>query len=355
MKTYVSPAKHFTIAALALITASAAHAQSLTWNGTGGNWSTGTNWVGGVAPSNPATAPGIMTFGNTGSGSGSNVDVAWQVSRLSFTNTSGTWNITGSALTLADAVPIAASGVGNATIANNLTLSAAGSVRVTASSTGILTLNGTVTMGATSTILVGTGGGAGTQNIVINGQIVEPGTSVAVNPNGNWTLANAANNFTGNISIGSAGNSTSTLTVKSLSDSGVASAIGRGSVIGFYGAGASGNITQTLIVDSASGGSTNRTIDLRSASATIPLIGRIVSNVAGQTATFSGNFINSSGVAQTAHLALDGVGNGAIGGTIEDIGVRFFPCFRCLNIGNNMSRRWRALFWALSLLYYSDF
>ena len=28
-----------------------------------------------------------------------------------------------------------------------------------------------------------------------------------------------------------------------------------------------------------------------------------------------------------------------------DIGVKLtFPCFRCLNIGNNMSRRWRALF-----------
>lgn len=94
MKTYVSPAKHFTVAALALLTASAAHAQTWNGGGTDNNWSTPANWTGG-APANNGTATVNFT---TGTRPTSNVDTAWNINTISITY-SGNRTIQGSDIT----------------------------------------------------------------------------------------------------------------------------------------------------------------------------------------------------------------------------------------------------------------
>ena len=75
------------------------HAATFVWNGGGAdaNWSTPANWSGGLAPANDGTAVVILTGINRLS---PNVDAAWSISSLSFTNTAGAFALGGSLLTV---------------------------------------------------------------------------------------------------------------------------------------------------------------------------------------------------------------------------------------------------------------
>ena len=68
------------------------------WNGGGdGNWSTGGNWNGGVAPANNGTAA-IVLAGTTRLSP--NVDAAWDISLLVFSNSAGAFVLGGSTLNI---------------------------------------------------------------------------------------------------------------------------------------------------------------------------------------------------------------------------------------------------------------
>ena len=69
------------------------------WNGGGtdGNWSTGGNWTGGGAPVNNGTATIVLAGTNQ---LAPNVDAAWDISSLTFSNSAGAFVLGGSALNI---------------------------------------------------------------------------------------------------------------------------------------------------------------------------------------------------------------------------------------------------------------
>ena len=74
-------------------------AASFTWTGGGSdaNWSTTGNWSGGVAPANDGTATVVLS-GTTQLAP--NVDVAWDINSLTFSNNAGALVLGGAALTI---------------------------------------------------------------------------------------------------------------------------------------------------------------------------------------------------------------------------------------------------------------
>lgn len=121
---------------------------------------------------------------------------------------------------------------GTQTIDNNLVVNsatAASAVRLAGgnNAAAALILNGNLTIGGNATALSTLN--YSNQNVTINGRIIDSSSAnVALNaPGGNLRLTNAANNFRGGIVIGSDNNPAS-LTVTSISNSGVSSAIGNG-------------------------------------------------------------------------------------------------------------------------------
>ena len=89
----------FLLAFLILGTCDQSWGATFTWNGGGANanWSTGGNWVGGVAPTNNGTAA-IMLAGAIRLTP--NVDTNWDISSLTFSNTAGAFVLGGSALNI---------------------------------------------------------------------------------------------------------------------------------------------------------------------------------------------------------------------------------------------------------------
>jgi fibronectin-binding autotransporter adhesin len=139
------------------VTLTAVSTTNVVWNGGGANdnWSTGINWVSGVAPASGATT--FVTFPGASARFTPNVDAAWTINRMDIT--SGTaYTLGGSAITFAGAAPQLNVTTGAHTIGNALTLSASLAV---ANATN-LTLSGAI----------GGGGGlakSGAGRLAING------------------------------------------------------------------------------------------------------------------------------------------------------------------------------------------
>ena len=129
------------------------HAATFIWNGggTNSNWSTVSNWSGGVVPTNNGTATIILAGTNR---LAPNVDAAWDIGSLTFSNNAGAFILGGSALT------IRSGGVTNNTatgqiINNAITLATNQTWTAVA---GSLTFNGNVNGGSGTNLLTLSGG-----------------------------------------------------------------------------------------------------------------------------------------------------------------------------------------------------
>ena len=183
----------------------------------------------------------------------------------------------------------------------NLT-NAAANASITNSGTGLLTLNGNITGNALNLLYRGNG------NITMNGLIPSSHTGpVTHTETSTLTLTNPANAWTGALVV-----SKGTVSIDSIANKTVASAAGAGSVITL---GQSGfNNTGTLQFTGASGGSTDRDIDIQSNLANAN--GGVIENtVVGQVLTLDGD-ITVGGTGTLPTLGLIGAGNGALNGDI---------------------------------------
>lgn len=148
-------------------------AATFIWNGGAESpaWSNAANWVGGVAPANNGTAT-IVLAGT--SQLTPTVDVAWDISSLTFSNSAGAFTLRGSALTIR-AGGVTNNSASSQVISNAITLftnqtwnAAAGSLTIAGNVnnvTNLLTISGSFNS-SLSGVLSGTGGltktGAGT-------------------------------------------------------------------------------------------------------------------------------------------------------------------------------------------------
>ena len=135
------------------------------WNGGGANanWSNGTNWIGGIAPTNNGTAA-IVLAGSTRLAP--NVDTAWSIGSLTFSNNAGAFVIGGNTLTIGGG-GITNNSANGQTINNAITLATNQTWSSTSGSltfggninnvTNLLTLAGSFNSFITS-IISGTGG-----------------------------------------------------------------------------------------------------------------------------------------------------------------------------------------------------
>ena len=115
----VDPKRLFAILAVCL----APPAGAVDWNGASGvdsNWSTGGNWVGGLAPSSANTT--LVTFGATGPAINPFADVPWTINRLDLVGASG-FILLGAPLTFDGAAPQLNAGTATHLIQNPLVLS----------------------------------------------------------------------------------------------------------------------------------------------------------------------------------------------------------------------------------------
>jgi autotransporter-associated beta strand protein len=175
-----------------------------------------------------------------------------------------------------------------------------------------LTLNGDIT-----------GSGAlflrGTRNMTVNGSIsIGQTNGLTKTDAATVTLSNAANDF------GFAQIASGTLSVNSIADNGVASALGKGPTTNSasiqLGQSTSSN-AGILSFTGASGGSSNRTIRLNNAtSGTTGGVGTIENTVSGQLLTLSGG-VTVQNAGGTASLTLQGAGDGLLSGNINENGV----------------------------------
>lgn len=168
---------------------------------------------------------------------------------------------------------------------------------------GLLTLTGGFTGAGLLTF-------RGAQSFAVSGAITISG-GVNKTDDGTVTLSNAANSF-GNVVI-----NRGTISVNSIADAGVNSALGAGSTITL---GQSGfNNTGKLQFTGAAGGASDRAINIQSNSGNTN--GGIIENtVAGQTLTLDGN-VTTGGTGTTPSLQLTGAGNGVMSGTIAGSGL----------------------------------
>lgn len=183
----------------------------------------------------------------------------------------------------------------------NLT-NAAGNASIINNGTGLLTLNGDITGTALNLLYRGSG------SITMNGLIPSSHTGpVTHTETSTLTLTNPANAWTGALVV-----SKGIISVNSISSPGVPSAIGAGTTI-VLGQDNFVN-TGTFQFTGASGGSTDRAIDIQSFGANGN--GGIIENtVAGQLLTLSGN-ITVGGSGTLPSLGLTGAGNGELTGDV---------------------------------------
>ena len=185
-------------------------------------------------------------------------------------------------------------------------INTAGAVQINNSGTGLLTLTGGATGGSGELAF------RGAQAINETGPITHSG-SVTHTDGGTVTLGNPTNTFPGALNM-----KAGTISISSISDSGVPSAIGQGTSLTF-GQGVTYAGFGKLQFTGANGGSCDRSITINSPSGTAS--GGIIENtVAGQTLTFSGN-ISTGGTGPTPQLQLVGLGNGELSGSIYGTGL----------------------------------
>lgn len=225
----------------------------------------GTLTVNSIADAGISSALGAGSVINLGSGTTA-------AGVLTYTGTGGSSNRT---------VNLAATTTGAATINNNGT----GALIFTGTFTNAGTGAKTLTLGGTNT------NNSQIQSVLSNGS----GTlSLTKNNAGTWQLT-AVNTFSGNVSVNQG-----ILSVSSVADAGVASALGAGSVINLGSAAQIGALTYT-----GAGDSTNRLVSLASTSTGG---GTITSSGTGAL-IFTGAFSNSGSSAKT--FTLSGTSTGA--------------------------------------------
>ncbi len=331
-------------------------AANLIWNTTSGVWDVGLtpNWTGeaslfmngdnvtftntaggtvtvaagGVAPGSTTVSAASGTYTLNGGpigGSGTLTKSGGGTLTLSGSNTySGQTTVSAGVLTFNSIHPVGggASALGAPTTIANGTINLAGTMTYTggtASSDRVIHLTGSgifYNSGSGPLTLSGgiTGNGStftarGTANISETGIIATGSGIVRRTDQGTLYLSNPNNSFSGAL-----GCLAGTISVSSVSDGGLPSAIGQGTSITFGQSGFNG--FGTLQFTGANGGTCNRAITISSHSGTAD--GGIIENtVAGQTLTLSGK-VSVAGVGPTPQLQLIGAGNGVMSGVISD-------------------------------------
>jgi autotransporter-associated beta strand protein len=233
------------------------------------------------------------------------------VGTLSF-NTISNVGVASSALgapTTVDAGTINVSGIliyTGAAATSDRAINATGNMQMNNSGTGLLTLNGGFTGGSGEVAF------RGAQNITEAGLIAHSGT-VTHTDAGTLTLTNPTNSFPGALNM-----KAGMVSVNSISDGGIPSAIGQGSSLTF-GQPATFVSFGKLQFTGTNGGSTDRAITISSPSG-VASGGIIENTVAGKTLTLSGN-ITTSGTGPTPQLQLVGLGNGELIGSVYGSGL----------------------------------
>jgi T5SS/PEP-CTERM-associated repeat protein len=179
----------------------AGHAPAQVWsNPAGGNWSVGTNWVGGVPPTPGATT--ALTFSDVAAQAATFTatnDIAdpFALNSLTVNHTAGTVTLAGGVLNFDGATPaINMTGAGNATISQAATLTV--STAVAGAGAGTLTFGGAVTGGANNLTKTSAGPLVLAAGGSLNTLSVQAGTATATG----GTLALTSPTGTGNVSSG---------------------------------------------------------------------------------------------------------------------------------------------------------
>ena len=278
-----------------------------TWNGGGGddNWTTGGNWVGGVAPASSNTTDTILA-GTTRLTPVVDTNNPWVLHSLTFNSGSGAFSLSGN--------PLDFTAGGNIIVNSSSTTQTIGNeVRVGASAGTINAASGALVFNGPM-VVTGTPFFRGGQAVTINGLISGTG-GISRTDSGTLTLSNNANNFTGNVLVAHG-----VLNVGTIADSGVACALGAGNTITLaqktYGSADTGTLRYT-----GGSASTNRTIVMQSDS--VAGDPTIEVTTAGTTLTFNGNFQYSSG-STDGRWFLKGAGDGVINGNITTTGAALY-------------------------------
>ena len=189
--------------------------QFQTWtNIAAGTWSTGANWVGGVAPTAGGSTDALLVFNTSTYAGASSNDLAgiFQLNRVNFGNVLPTMTVSGNALSFtldsATLPQINLDSANDVTISNNLTLAA--STTVGGTGAGDLTLLGIISGASSLTKTSGSNLTLSGVNTYSGGTVVNNGTFTIGNKNGCGTgaITLAAGttfqqaNFEGNSSVG---------------------------------------------------------------------------------------------------------------------------------------------------------
>ncbi|TLD68726.1 hypothetical protein FEM03_21330 [Phragmitibacter flavus] len=301
-------------------------AQAL-WNGNGAadNWNDSANWISGATtPFDISAGSFALQFSNTGAATLTNDFAAgYAVNSITFLAGASAFTLTGdNSITLNTNGAIANSSANNQRIEFDINTLTGGNRAVSSAGSTTLTFTGDITGSGTFYV---TGG-----NVTMEGVV---SAYVYRTNGGTLTLSNPNNSF-----AGEARAAAGVLSVNNIANSGVNSAIGRGTTITLGQSYAQSVSVATLRLTNdyailggsygtAGSGTTNRTINIANGTSSVGgsnlagmgnYGGGILENaVAGETATFNGN-ITTSSRDRFSSLGLQGIGNGIVNGAITN-------------------------------------